>query len=113
MPSFFRSADETSTEDSADTNLPDPSEDLSKVRTLDSDPVTERSVVGRKSPPSPEWSPGISREHQTTALSRALLEDKCLREALDDLNGQPNRQLPLTRDHPEVVALARAKLNYM
>jgi len=46
-------------------------------------------------------------------ILHALLEEKCLREALEELNGQSDVEVQYTEDHPEVKQLANAKYQYV
>ncbi|KAK5170750.1 hypothetical protein LTR04_004224 [Oleoguttula sp. CCFEE 6159] len=53
------------------------------------------------------------RDYHKDMILHALLEDKCLQEALDQLNSQPNAlRARYNKQHPEVRVLAKAKYEH-
>lgn len=109
MSRFFRSADSTSSSnsDSGDendsNNDDDLTEELSHLHPNESPEATAANAVDRQpAPAAGEWS-----NYHRNALMHALLEDRCLNEALQSFQTKYGRRP--SRDSPEVRAEANAK----
>jgi translation initiation factor 2-alpha kinase 3 len=128
MSSFFRNPnDVTESEDQTDSetsdsygrsrdddeNLPPlttpKANRLQKIETLDS--TSSATTVALSRPLSRDNGGG--NQETSEWIMRALLEEKCLNDALADFEKHNTSGKPYTKDHPDVRALAQAKYEYM
>ena len=104
------SEDEVSEDAASPVKTPKPkSRALRKVETLDS--TTSSTNAGALSRQLTA-DDGVKAETKEW-LMRALLEDKCLNDALADFEARNTSGKPYTKDHPDVRALADAKYEHM
>jgi translation initiation factor 2-alpha kinase 3 len=128
MSSFFRNPnDVTDTEDQTYSETTESGEDsrddedehvapptIPKAKTL-----RKIETLGSTSTSTPVLSRPLSRDvaggTQETSewIMRALIEEKCLNDALADFEKRNLPEMRYTKDHPDVQALAKAKYEYM
>jgi translation initiation factor 2-alpha kinase 3 len=128
MSSFFRKPDDTGTDDSTyDDNSSDEvtgsngigaafkskgenatTKALRKVVTVESTASSDANTLSR------QLTVDHGAKQETTEwLMRALLEEKCLNDAITDFEARNTTSKPYTKDHPDVRALADAKYEHM
>jgi hypothetical protein len=121
MSSFFRSANDvtdsrtsTSPEESETAADEDDETGLNSSQVISKVPTQDSTIsIGEDNHPATLSLINNPDQNHSHYILHALLEEKCVNEAIEHFREQSRGNEIFTKDHPDVKALAESKYKYM